>query len=122
MQELTTSFESTTKGKDVGNYHEIVEHIGHFPNKVVGEYRAEEDENNGKQRIDKVGFLAEEVMNVYSAEKVQPRMVEKAKKSRQTATKALPSPLPKTEPKASWAALVFETPVAARDSAVRTVL
>ena len=42
--------------------------------------------------------------------KFQLRMVEKAKNSRQRATKARPTPVPNTEEKASWAMLVLSMP------------
>ena len=43
----------------------------------------------------------------------QPRMVEKAKKNRQTATNIAPAVSPKTTPNAVWARLVFFSTVLA---------
>ena len=91
------------EGDDVGDDHELVEHIAHLPDELIGHRGAEENENKGEHGVDAVALLAEEVGHVDLAEEV----VEKAKKNRQTATNILPALSPKTVPNALWARLVL---------------
>ena len=46
------------QGQSVGNDHQVIEHIGQFPHKVVGHERAQEDKHEGQDRIDLGRLLA----------------------------------------------------------------
>ena len=54
----------------VGNDHQLVEHVGELPDKVVGGERTEEDENQRDDFIDADSLLPEEVDDVDLAEHV----------------------------------------------------
>ena len=55
---------------DVGDHHDVVEHIRQLPYQIVGEERAEEDERDSDNGVDQRCLLAEEVLYVLLAEEV----------------------------------------------------
>ena len=55
---------------DVGNDHDVIEHIGKLPNQVVGEEGTEENKRNGKYGVHHGCFLTEEVLYVLLTEEV----------------------------------------------------
>ncbi len=55
---------------DIGNDHDIVEHIGQLPNQIIGEQGAEEDEHHCQHRVDHGCLFAEQVFHVLLAEEV----------------------------------------------------
>ena len=57
-------------GDNVGNDHEIVEHIGQLPNQIVGEAGAQEDKRDGNDGIDDHGFLSKEIGEVDLSEQI----------------------------------------------------
>ena len=58
------------EGDDVGDDHELVEHIAQLPDELVGHRGAEENEDKGEHGVDAVALLAEEVGHVDLAEEV----------------------------------------------------
>ena len=58
------------EGDDVGDDHELVEHIAQLPDELVGHRGAEENEDKGEHGVDAGALLAEEVGHVDLAEEV----------------------------------------------------
>lgn len=58
------------EGDDVGDDHEVVEHIAQLPDEVVGHHRAKEDEDEREDGVDDDALLAEEVGDVDLAEEI----------------------------------------------------
>ena len=56
--------------QNVGDNHQVVEHIRHFPNKIVGENRTKEYECNSDYTVNNGRLLAEEMLEVDLAEVV----------------------------------------------------
>ena len=55
---------------DVGEDHQLVEHILEFPGQVVLDNGAQEDETRGQDVVDGEGFFAEEVVEVDFSEEI----------------------------------------------------
>ena len=61
------------EGDDVGDDHDVIEHIGKLPDEIVGEKRAQENESSCQNRVDRDGNLllfTEEILYVLLAEEV----------------------------------------------------